>query len=118
MPGRKPAPSAPTRAIRGGHEAQEERVGVHVALDVPLRGRQRRMAGKLLHVRERATGCNDVLGAARHELRRPLWLDAPAKPRLAVKPVKPHLHRTGRHADVGLGMHDGIGGLDVVSGCL
>ena len=45
-------------------------------------------------------------------VRRPLWLLAPTKPRELVQPVKPHLYRDRRHADVALGMDDAIGRAD------
>jgi hypothetical protein len=48
-------------------------------LNVPLRSRQRGMAGEFLHVSRRAAGLNDALGAPGDE-RAALWLDAPWKP--------------------------------------
>jgi hypothetical protein len=53
---------------RGGRlQIDHPTLGVRVALDVALRGRQRRMARKLLYVPERTAGRNDVLGATSDE---------------------------------------------------
>ena len=66
-----PGVSRPSRSLRSASPVQLQinhtAFGVRVALNVPLRRRERGMAGKLLHVPQGAARLNDLLCTARHE---------------------------------------------------